>query len=278
MGIIASMTAFADTTLVALGDHATLVGLLDPPSDASHERIRALLSAMYDLSFTRIHDVLEVKVRRCEVARPVFPALEYRGALARTTPDYVRTDVRLDRVDRSGPVWVDLAAELRVTLIVEFDDGAIDAILTTGIETFATLEEFRNSFTFLDLDDFMARHGLTTVDDLRGAFDYVKVEVHGRTQSPFDEDDPSNRVVFGLNVALLLRDVIDLGEAMRAAKLARAVLDRSVAAPSRDDADAHRSFVPVLVFPATAVGATSFTEADIEGFFRGEGVIAVFRS
>src|SRR4051812_19083661 len=117
------MSAFADQSLMALRADSTLVQLLDPPGDATHARMRALVSAMYEMPFAQIHDVSTVAVRRKELVRPAFPPRENRGDITRTTPAYERSDLRFDEVDRLAPLWIDLAAELDVELVVEFDAG-----------------------------------------------------------------------------------------------------------------------------------------------------------
>jgi hypothetical protein len=273
------MSAFGDASLVALSDDAALVQLLDPPGDTTHARVQALVGAMYDMPFTQIHDVLAISVRRSELSRPAFPPRENRGDLTRTSPDYVRTDFHFEEVDRLVPLWVDLAAELALTLLVEYDAGAVDSILTRAIEGFTTLAQFRAAFAFIDLDAFMSRHGLTTVDDLRNAYEYFKVEIKGRAPATFNPADPANRLELSLNVSVLLRDTLDLSDALRAAKLARAVLERTVIGPrERDEAIPVRPFVPVVVFPESVLTGALFTQPEVEALFLGEGVIAVFRT
>jgi hypothetical protein len=273
------MSAFADATLMALSDDAALAELLDPPGDPTHARMRALLGAMYDLSFAEVHDVLDVTVRRNELARAAFPARENRGDITRTSPGYARTDFRFDEVDRLSPLWVDLAAELDVTLLLEVDAGEIESIVARGIEDFTTLAQFEARFAFLDLADFMTRHGLTTVDDLREAFDYLKLELRARTPAAFDPNDPANRFSLRLNVALLFRDALDMAEGLRAAKLAQAVLERTVAAPAdTSQATAVRPFAAVVVFPAAELAGASFTAAQVQHLFALEGVVAIFRT
>jgi hypothetical protein len=275
------VSAFADQSLLALNTNATLVQLLDPPGDPTHARMRALVSAMYDMPFAQIHDVRAVVVRRKELERAAFPPRENRGDITRTSPAYERSDVRFEEVDRLAPLWVDLAAELDVELVIEFDAGEIESVLTRAIEGFTSLAQFRANFAFIDLDDFMERHGITTAAELRDAFDYLKVEVRTRTPDPFDPNDPANRIRFTVNVALLFRDApLDVGESLRAAKLARAVLERTVAAPREsEEASVRRPFVPVVVFPANVVsgGNAPFNAAQVQSLFGSEGVVAVFR-
>jgi hypothetical protein len=273
------VSTFGDASLMALSDDAQLIALLNPPADATHEAIRALVLAMYDMPYVTVHDVVSVDVRHSELARPAFPPRENRGDLTRTSPQYIRTDLRFDEVDRLTPLWIDLAAELDVTLLVEFDNGAIETIAARALEDFTTLDQFRAAFSFIDLDAFMTRHGLTTVDDLRAAFDYLKLELRMRAPAAFDPNDPANRMRFTVNVALLFRDTLDVGDSLRAAKLARAVLERTVVTPADSEAaSALRPFVPAVVFPATVLQGAPFTEAQVQALFARENIVAIFRT
>jgi hypothetical protein len=62
------------------------------------------------------------------------------------------------------------------------DEGKVATILTRDL--WFTLAEFRNNFRFIDLDAFMAKHSISTVEELRAAYQYLLTEIHGR-RHPF---------------------------------------------------------------------------------------------
>ncbi|ADB53380.1 hypothetical protein [Conexibacter woesei] len=232
------MSLFVDQMLVALSDPRALAALLDPPADRAHARMRSLFAAMVDAPFADIHDVQEITVRQLELARPLFPSLVTNGTWTQSHPQPVRTDVRSDHVDPLQPLWIDLTADLSVTFLIEHDAARVESIRVHELATRIRLEP-------------LAR---------------------------FDPRDPANQLRFELGVALLIRDEIDVAEALRAAKLAREVLRRAV--PYREQAAADTTlsspYAPVVVFPAAALAATRFTETQLRALFAAERVVTVF--
>jgi hypothetical protein len=275
---IAVVTSFVDETLVSLSDTGALLGLLDPPADTEHDRLRTLLGAMYESPYARIHAVSHLQVRRLEVARPIFPPRDISGTWTQTTPAYRRTDVHTLDVDRLTPLWIDLSADFTVTLVLEIDSGEVESILVREIRGITSLADFRSRFRYLDLDAFLNEHGITSVAELRECFEYLLTEVRLREQPPFDPDDPANERRFTLSVAILVRDTIDVRESLRAAKLARAILTRTASVASGDEAELELTapYAAVVVFPQAAVGPSGFAEADLRRFFAIEDVVALF--
>ena len=272
------MSVFADQLLVDLSDETALKQLLDPPGDTNRDRIRALIDAMYDTPHARIHAVRDVTMSRVERARPLFAPRENRGTETQTTPDYTRTDVQWQEVDRLAPLWVDLSVDLGVTLVLEIDAGEVESIMVREIANITSLADFKSRFSFLDLDAFLAEHGISNVQELRDRFDYLLTEVKLKQAPPFDPDDPANRRRYEVSAAILIRDTLDLGEALRAAKLVRAVLRRSAAYREAVEADFETSspYAAVVVFPADALTGSGFTEAGLRSFFAAEDVVAIF--
>lgn len=232
------MSVFVDQMLVALRDPRALVALLDPPADRAHQRMRTLFAAMVDAPVADIRDVQEVTARGIELARPLFPAHETRGTWLQTQPQPVSTDVRWAREDPLAPLWIDLTADLSVTLVLEHETASVESIRVHELVTRIRLEPLPR----------------------------------------FDPRDPANQHRFELGVALLLRDELDVGEALRAAKLARAALRRTVAYREQADADTTLTspYAPVVAFPAAALAASRFTEPQLQALFAAEGVVSVF--
>jgi hypothetical protein len=271
------MSTFVDQQMLRLSQPSQLVQLVDPPGDANHTRLRALLGAGYSMEFATIHGVSNVRVRHAEFQRPLFPPRRTSGTWTQTSPSYTRADLTLERGALTDAVWVDLAAELGLTLLLEIDLGEVESVLVDKIGGFSTLAEFRNRFRFLDLDAFMAEHGITTVEELREAFQYLRAEIRGRVPGPFDPNDPANQHSYELRLALLIRDALDVASVLRDAKLARTAAERSlVLRPEVDGGEVRTPYAPVLLFPLTAVPGPPLTQAALEAFFAAEGVLALF--
>lgn len=124
-------------------------------------------------------------------------------------------------VDTSAPLWVDLAAGLSVTLAIEVDTGEVESILVRQIDDIVSIEDFRSRFRFLDLDAFLAEHNISTVEELRERYAYLLTEIKLRQPPEFDPSDPSKEVSYDLGVAIMIRDRLEVTEALRGAKLAR---------------------------------------------------------
>lgn len=232
------MSLFADQMLVALSDPRALLALLDPPADRARARMRSLFAAMVDAPFADVQGVQDVTVRRLELARPLFPLRVTNGTWTQSHPQSIRTDVRSDRVDPLGPLWIDLTADLSVTLLLDHESARVESIRVHELLTRIRLEPLPR----------------------------------------FDPADPGNQHRFELGVALLIRDALDVGEALRAAKLARAVLRRTVSyrEPAAADTELISPYAPVVVFPAAALATSRFTEPQLRALFAAERVVTVF--
>ena len=270
------MSAFVDEQLVRLKDHAQLADLVDPPGDVDHARVRALLAAMYTMDFATIRGVSDVQVRQAESQRPVFPPRRTAGTWSQTTPPYTRTDLALERHDLLAPVWVDMAADIDLFLLLEIDAGEVQSIVTREITGVTSLEDFRSRFRFLDLDAFLREHNITTLEELREAFHYLLAEIRLRPPAPFDPNDPANQHRYELKLAILIRDTIDVASALRDAKLARTAVERAIVTKNTDEAEIRTPYAPVLLFPGTAVPGPPLTQGALEAFFAAEGILALF--
>ena len=272
------MSLFTDQLLLQLGDSAQLIQLLAPASDTTRTGLRLLLTAVYDLPFATIHEIQGIEVRRREMERPIFPLTHTSGTWTRSNPSYMRTDVAYQALNGAEPTWVDVAAEVDVTLVLEMDGGQVASILTREITEFETLDDFRAHFRFIDLDAFMARHGITTVEELKEAYHYLLAEVRLRTPGPFDPTSPENRHRFTLGVAILLREAIDVAATLRDAKLVREVAERTLTyhREKTGGAEVRTPYAPLVVFPEAALASVPFTRDALQTFFAAEGILALF--
>lgn len=276
------MSAFVDAQLVRLTTPGGLAALLAPAGDPQRTRLRTLLGAAYDISFGTIHAIPDVTVRSIEVERPVFPPERTRGTWTATIPTYTRTEVAEERVDLREPVWLDLVAEVDVTLVLEFDAGEVERIVTREIAGFQTLDEFKQRFQILDfnllnLDRLLDELGVSTVDDLREQYHHLLTEIHLKQPGPFDPADPANRRRFKLQLAVLIHESFDLVRVVREAKLARTMLERSLTYREQvGEVEVRTPYAPLLIFPKSALTDPTFGENDVQRLVSAEGISAVF--
>ncbi len=161
------MSLFVDQVLLKLSDSKQLVQLLNPADTTPQGPVRTLLNAVYNLPFATIHDVRDVTMHHMEFQRLFLPTHHSQGTWTQTAPSYMRTDVVYEDLDRPEPVWIDIAAKVGLTLVLEVDSGAIASITDYEVANFQTLVDFQKQFRYIDLNAFMAKHNITTVDELR---------------------------------------------------------------------------------------------------------------
>lgn len=273
------MSAFADRLLLQLSDPAQLVQLLDPAADPTHARLKALIDAAYSFESATIHDVQNVQVRASELQRPIFPRRRTHGTWTRTQPSYERTDTLSERAGDQPPVWIDIAATVTLTLVLEVDRAEVASIVDREIARFATPADFRARFQFIDLPAYMAELGVATFDEMRDRYHHLLAEFRLKPVPVFNPADPANLRQLTLGLALLFRESIDVVAALRDAKLARETMERSLAygaGSANDIAEARTPFAPLVVFPQSAVGGPPLTADALQSLFAGERILALF--
>jgi hypothetical protein len=271
------MATFRDRVLLELSDATQLGELLLPAGDTVGARVRTMLSASYDLSVARVDSVRSVAVRTVTLEHPLFPVGRQTGGWSQTVPTFTRTDLTLNVPAPANPVWIDLLARLDVTVVTEVDPGGVETVLAKAFDDFATLDEFRARFDFIDLDDFLARHHISTVEELRDAFDYIVTEVRLRTPPTFDPADPANTHTLAVTLAAAAVDPFDLAEGLRAARLVQdAAKDLTGPTPAAIPAEPIAAYATAAVFSAAALDATGLNASDVEQLYADQGVVSLF--
>lgn len=266
--------AFRDGALLALSDPAALGALLLPGGDTDAGRVRTMLAATYDLSAARIDQVTGVQVRSVDLQRPLFPSGRQDGSWTQIVPSYTRTELTLTVPAPADPVWIDLLARVDVTVITEVDPSGAESVLSKAFDDFATLDEFRARFQFFDLDAFLAEHGISTVEQLREAFDYVVTEIHLRTPPVFDPADPANTHTLPVTLAALVVDPFDLAGGLRATRLVREAAKGLIGqTPTSIPTEIVEPYATAVIAPdALPDGVTA---ADVERLYAIDGVAGI---
>lgn len=269
------MASFRDSALLELSDRAVLAGLLLPPGDTTGQRIRTMLAATYDLAIARVDQIKDIEVRSIGLQRPLFPVSRRTGQWSQTVPSYTRADLTQDVPAASDPVWADLLVELSVTLVTETDPGGAESVVAQAFEDFTTFDEFRQRFLFFDLDAFLAKHRITTVEQLRESFEYIVTEVQLRKPGPFDPNDPGNTRTLPVTVAALIVDPFDLAGGLRAAQLVRAAA-RGLAGAHQAELDSVAAYATTVVFSSAGLPGGGPTAGEVEQLYAREGVVSLF--
>ena len=271
------MISFADRALLALSDPTGLANLLAPPPGPPPDGLKLLIQSVYDLQNVTMDALSGLRVDSIQVQRPLFADAKYRGTLVRTQPSWENTDVVVDRTIPASPVWVDLVARLSIDIALQVDAGGIESVVTRGLAAFSTLQEFRDNFSYIDLDAFMTRHQLVTVDDLRDAYDYLITEIKLTAPGPFDPNDPNNRHSVTLDLAVLIQPDIDLTASLRAAaQVARIAAGEVLAGADPVLGPPENPFAIAIVLPAAELAGSGTSVAAVTDLYARCGVLALF--
>jgi hypothetical protein len=270
------MASFRDRALLALSDPTRLGAALLPAGDTDAQSIRTMLASTYDLAAVRVDQVRTAAVRNVTVEQPLFAVSRRDGVLTQTVPAYTRTELTVNVPQPATPVWLDLLAQLDVTVVTEVTDpGGAEAVLAKGFDDFTTFDEFRARFTFFDLDAFLAKHHISTVEELRDAFDYVVAEIRLRRPAAFDPNDPANVHILAVTLAAVVVDPFDLAEGLRAARLVReAARDLIGPTPTTIPTESIAAYATAVVFAADAGDATFV--AAVEQLYASQKVVGLF--
>ncbi|MCM6771978.1 hypothetical protein NDR87_03205 [Nocardia sp. CDC159] len=271
------MSQAVDAILLRLASAAGVRELVFPAADTGRTRMRTLISAVYQLPYAVIHDVTAVDVLTPACAEPLYPVIRRTGNWTQTMPTHIRTDVDIVGHDGTEPTWIDVVADLSATVVLEIDAGELDSFGIAPLGEFATLDEFRAKFRYIDLDAFMREHQLSTVDDLRRAFRYLLAEVRIAPPAAFDPTDPAASRRLKLRTGILIRETVDLTATLRDVRRLLAAQEPVVnEIRDGDFAEITSPIAPLVVFPTAAVSGGGPTQQQVIAFFAAQQILAVF--
>ncbi|MBD8060002.1 hypothetical protein IC607_13590 [Cellulomonas sp. JH27-2] len=272
------MGSFADRALAQLHDAGALAALLKGPAAADYPHLRRLVDEVYATDGVELDSITDAVVQTVRPEHALAGADRVALTWSQQQPTYTTADLR-GLVERTGDeVWADLYATVLLDVVAAVDPGGIESAVTHAIEHITSLADFRSRFRYLDLDAFLARRRITTVEELRESAEYVLAEVHLKPAPPFDPADPVNARTITLDVALAVREDRDLVAALRAARRLRAA---GAAGPpgSADATFGHpsRAFAVAVVLPAATAAGQPDDDA-VDALFATAGVLPLFAS
>lgn len=272
------MSGFVDKLLLQLSNPEQFSQLLAPDADTNHTRLITLLRGVYNFEFASIHDVVgPVQVNQIEVQRLLLTTHRIQGTWAQTIPNYTHTDVFYESSGKLEPIWLDIFATVNLKLLLEIDPGKVESITVQAIEKFNTIDEFKAHFAFADLEAFIDEHGITTVEELKKHGRYLLTEIRLKEPPVFDPRDIHNQYSYSFNVAIFIRDTIDVAATLRDIKLARAVVER-VQAYHREfnGNEVLAPYAPIIIFPQEALTGSPFNADVLQKFFKNQNILSLF--
>ena len=202
-------------------------------------------------------------VERVQFAAPAFETLRASGLAEKITPSAERVQLSRTYPRRGRLEWVDVFLKLRLAATVQALTSPIDTIavrrLVEDLGGVASLADLRakllTRYPLSVVDAFFTRLRITSLEDFlqRGN---LLVELVFKAPPAFDPQDPGNARLFRLNVCVRFQATLEVGEALRGAKLCRSILENE-----RDFADHYEGgdikmpYVFVVLFPASTAVA-----------------------
>lgn len=268
------MATFTDRALVWLLEPGNFGDLLRGAPAPSFPRLERLVSAVFDPAGVTIDRIAGAAVLEVSPMRALTGADRLDLTWQQHQPSFQLSDLRGSLVRTGAEVWADLYATVRLDLVAEIDPGGIESALSTSISDITSLADFQSRFRFLDLDDFLARMRISTVEELRESAEYVLTEVRLRELQPFDPADPANAKSVTVDVAVAVLEERDLAAGLRAARRLRAV--DAAADPGRADpafGPARHPYALAVVLPPAAAGDPA--DDAVDALFAAAGVLAL---
>jgi hypothetical protein len=272
------MAEFADRVLAQLHDTGALTTLLTGPTAATYPRLGRLVDEVYGTDGVDVDRITDATVLSVRPEHPLTGADRVALSWQQQQPTFATADLR-GLVERAGAeVWADLYAGVQLDVVTRVDPGGIDLVVTRAIENITSLADFRSRFRYLDLDAFLARRRITTVEELRESAEYVLAEIRLLPAPPFDPTDPVNAHSISLDLAIAVIDERDLVAGLRAARRLRAA--GAAGPPGSSDPTLGRPvrpFAVAVVLPATAAAGQPDDDA-VDELYAAAGVLPLFAS
>lgn len=271
------MVTFVDRALVAYHDPTALAQLLTGGAPGPYPRLVRLVSSVYPTENVTVTAVSNLAVAG------VTPLVRYELletlSLTNTSsqPTYALSEVRGIRRHSGRPAYADLLANLTLTIQATRDFGGIDTAEFDAIEDIQSFADFQSRFTYLDLDGFLAEHRITTVEELRTRYEYLRGELHFTAPTDDEKNPPTFTVQIPL--ACLLSEGLTLVDALRLTTDLRAAAD--AADVGRTDpmfGPPQHAVATAIVFPAAALGPGVPTADQIDAVCAAVGVLPLFAS
>lgn len=269
------MATFTDRVLVGLGDPAALGALLRGTPAPSYPQLERLVTAVFDPESVRIDRIVGATVLDVTPMRALPGADRLSLTWQQHQPTFQLADLRGTLTRTGSEVWADLFARVQLSLVAEVDPGDIASAVATTLTNITSLADFQSRFRFLDLDDFLVRMHISTVEELRESAEYVLAEVRLRPLPPFDPDDLANVSSVTLDIAVAVLDERDLAAGLRAAMRLRAA--GAAADPGRADpvfGPARHPYALAVVLPRAAAGDVD--DDAVDALFAAAGVLPLF--
>src|SRR5712692_2795020 len=110
------MSDFGDRLMIRYLTPANLQLLLVPAADANRNRVRSLLSSVYDMRFLKVEAVDSITVVSQSFQVPMIQPVDVRGAWEKVLPTSERTTAMFTVPGIAQRDWIDMELETRIAV------------------------------------------------------------------------------------------------------------------------------------------------------------------
>jgi len=280
------MSAFADQMLLRFLDEAFVNDFL-----TNKVGLPAIFSSAYSLTDLELKDLTLASVDRKIFEAPTFETIRVSGTHERITPSSERS--QMDRLmKRYGRlVWAEVQLDVSLATKVHVTAMPIDSVRTAnfiddlgGVTSLADLRtKLATRYAPSVIDGMFQALRITTLEDFKERMN-VLVQIFFKAAPPFDPSDPANARIFPVSVCVIFQPDLKVSDALQAAKLCRAVMEKEKDFnPILDGAEVITPYVIVTVYPDSVVKDDAIPglnaaqiRTEVKSIFTAEGMVANF--
>ncbi|WP_216698688.1 hypothetical protein [Arthrobacter sp. H41] len=235
------------------------------------------MAAVFDNQSAQVDHIEELTVLEVEPMVLVPGRDRMTGTWTVTQPAPEFGDLR-GEVTRTGfGLWAHLMARVMVTAVLQSDGAGIDTVAIGTIEDITSFADFESRFRYIDMDEFLETHRITTLDQLRQSGPYLLADIRLKELPPFDPQDAANAIDVAIDIAIVIQDELDLTAGLVAARQLWNVgageppgVSSAVLGPT------SRPFAVAVAFPSSVLGAGQPTAAAIDSLYAAAKVLPLF--
>lgn len=251
----------------------------------------ALFNTAYTPVDFNLQSVAVSRVVRREFEAPTFETVRSTGSDEKITPTSERVMSERSTKNQGRLVWVDVALAAVLAATVETTvlepESVVTRDLLTELGGAATIAELRakllTRYTQSQLDEIFAKLRITTIDEFKERMNLF-VQFTYKEPPAFNPADPASARNFPLDVCVTFQPELNVADALRNAKLSRAIRARETTCTEEiQGAELKTSSVFVTVFPDSVAvddaipGMTAAQiKASVQSLFAAEKMLAHF--
>jgi hypothetical protein len=268
---------FSDRLMLRYLTPANVTALLVPPGDGSRDRVRSLLSQVYEMRVLAVESVDGVTVQRTRFQVPVPQSVEARAVLDKVSPTSEQSHATLTLPSKDAAAWIDMALEVQVAVKVSVKSGVGQAFGSLDASQL-TEQEFVNKFQVIDLPALLKAAGVASYAELKGHVPQL-YQLQFAQPPAFNPADPGVLRTYPLRVSALFFPTLDLQGALRQIEIARRALDCiNIRLEAFEGGDVLSASAWIAVFPTSAVDPKGPTQTDVASILGACGFVAAFES